>query len=86
LGSGSLAPIGGQTQKLKGLEEEAANIRDVADAFRATDRGEVFVYPSATRRPLEIDLQEMALKDVNAIERGDILTTEVETSLPQTCQ
>ena len=61
-----------QAQKLQGLEEEAANIRDVADAFRAMDRGDVFVYLSATRRPLEMDPDEMTLKDAiaNAIERG----------------
>jgi len=61
-----------QTQKLQGLEEEAANIRDVADAFRAMDSGDVFVYLSATRRPLEMDPDEMTLKDAiaNAIERG----------------
>jgi transcriptional regulator with XRE-family HTH domain len=61
-----------QTQKLQGLEEEAANIRDVADAFRAMDSGDVFVYLSATRRPLEMDPDEITLKDAiaNAIERG----------------
>ena len=61
-----------QTQKLQGLEEEAANIKDVADAFRAMDRGDVFVYLSATRRPLEMDPDESALKDAiaSAIERG----------------
>jgi transcriptional regulator with XRE-family HTH domain len=61
-----------QTLKLQGLEEEAENIKDVADAFRAMDRGDVFVYLSATRRPLEMDPDETALKDAiaSAIERG----------------
>jgi transcriptional regulator with XRE-family HTH domain len=61
-----------QTLKLQGLEEEAENIKDVADAFRAMDYGDVFVYLSATRRPLEMDPDETALKDAiaNAIGRG----------------
>jgi len=61
-----------QTQKLQGLEEEAANIKDVAETFRAMDSGDVFVYLSATRRPLEMDPDETALKGAiaNAIERG----------------
>ena len=61
-----------QTQKLQGLEEEAANIKDVAGAFRAMDSGDVFVYLSATRRPLEMDPDETALKGAiaDAIERG----------------
>lgn len=61
-----------QTQKLQGLEEEAANIRDLAETFKAMDNGDVFVYLSATRRPLEMDPDETALKDAiaKAIQRG----------------
>jgi len=61
-----------QTLKLQGLEEESVNIRDIADTFKAMDKGDVFVYLSATRRPLEMDPDESALKDAiaSAIQRG----------------
>jgi hypothetical protein len=59
-------------QELLGLEEEQAkNIGEVARSFDAMDKDDIFVYLSATRRPLEMDPDETILKRsiANAIMR-----------------
>jgi transcriptional regulator with XRE-family HTH domain len=50
-------------QELQGLEEEQAkNIDEIARNFDAMDKDDIFVYLSATRRPLEMDPDETKLK------------------------
>jgi transcriptional regulator with XRE-family HTH domain len=52
-----------RVQELQGLDEEQGkNSREVAGNFDAMDRDDVFVYLSATRRPLEMDPDETELK------------------------
>jgi len=52
-----------RVQGLQGLDEEhSRNSREVAGNFDAMDEDDVFVYLSATRRPIEMDPDETELK------------------------
>jgi hypothetical protein len=59
-------------QDLQGLEEVLGkNIKDVARNFDAMNKDDVFIYLSATKRPLEMDPDETVLKNsiANALSR-----------------
>ncbi len=56
-----------QLQELQGLDEpKDQNIREILRNFEAMDRDDVFVYLSAIRSPLEMDLDEELLRPVIA--------------------